>query len=211
MLSLVKGSRLDFQLSGGFWVGRGACQTIVRKEFPGLYRYRHIRRGGIQSGHGMGAARAIDRWRWARGRSWRWIHSSRLVSPLTRSVSSALRQFSSTPRHALRARIWIGAPRLSCVLSRWRSTGVRRVRSSDSAGDSAPEAAISLTPLIRLAPLEWDKHHPLLRREHPAWAFATGYRTTKGRGNDLECFRKGDAELRMSLGSTLRARGANGA
>jgi SAM-dependent methyltransferase len=43
-------------------------------------------------------------------------------------------------------------------------------------GFSIREAAISLTPLIRLAPLEWDKHHPLLRREHPAWAFATGYR-----------------------------------
>jgi hypothetical protein len=43
-------------------------------------------------------------------------------------------------------------------------------------GFSIREAAISLTPPTRLAPLEWDKHHPLLRREHPAWAFATGYR-----------------------------------
>ena len=44
-------------------------------------------------------------------------------------------------------------------------------------GFSIREAAISLTPPSRLAPHEWDKHHPLLRREHPAWAFATGYRT----------------------------------
>jgi hypothetical protein len=43
-------------------------------------------------------------------------------------------------------------------------------------GFSIREAAISLTPPTRLAPLEWDKHHPLLGREHPAWAFATGYR-----------------------------------
>ena len=44
-------------------------------------------------------------------------------------------------------------------------------------GFSIREAAISLTPPIRLAPLEWDKHHPLLRREHPDWTFATGYRS----------------------------------
>lgn len=35
---------------------------------------------------------------------------------------------------------------------------------------------ISLTPPASLGPLEWDKHVPLLRREHPAWAFASGYR-----------------------------------
>jgi hypothetical protein len=43
-------------------------------------------------------------------------------------------------------------------------------------GFSIREGAISLTPPTRLAPLEWDKHHPLLRREHPAWSFAKGYR-----------------------------------
>ncbi len=43
-------------------------------------------------------------------------------------------------------------------------------------GFSIREAAISLKPPTRLAPLEWDKHHPLLGREHPAWAFATSYR-----------------------------------
>jgi hypothetical protein len=36
--------------------------------------------------------------------------------------------------------------------------------------------AISLTPPAPLAPEEWDKHRTLLRREHPAWTFATGYR-----------------------------------
>jgi hypothetical protein len=51
-----------------------------------------------------------------------------------------LRRFSSTPRHALRVRIWIGAPRLSCVLSRW-TTPVRRVRSWDSPGGSASGAS----------------------------------------------------------------------
>jgi len=43
-------------------------------------------------------------------------------------------------------------------------------------GFSIREKAISLTPPTRLAPVEWDKHHALLRREHPAWAFAAGYR-----------------------------------
>jgi hypothetical protein len=32
-------------------------------------------------------------------------------------------------------------------------------------------------PPMRLSPAEWNKHRPLLRREHPAWSFATGYRS----------------------------------
>jgi hypothetical protein len=43
-------------------------------------------------------------------------------------------------------------------------------------GFSIQENAISLTPPARLAPVEWNKHRALLRREHPGWAFAGGYR-----------------------------------
>jgi hypothetical protein len=37
--------------------------------------------------------------------------------------------------------------------------------------------SISLEPPTSLGPTEWDKHQELLGREHPAWAFATGYRS----------------------------------
>jgi len=39
------------------------------------------------------------------------------------------------------------------------------------------QKAISLRQPIRLASAQWDKHHALLRHEHPGWTFATGYRT----------------------------------
>jgi hypothetical protein len=88
-----------------------------------------------------------------------------------------LRRFSSTPRPVHPVRIWIGAPRASCVSSQW-TTRVRRVRSSDfSWGFTIRSKQVSLTPPRRLSAAEWDKHRPLLRREHPAWSFATGYRS----------------------------------
>lgn len=43
-------------------------------------------------------------------------------------------------------------------------------------GFSIRLGAISITPSVRLAAPEWNKHHALLRREHPNWTFATGYR-----------------------------------
>jgi hypothetical protein len=44
-------------------------------------------------------------------------------------------------------------------------------------GFSIRSKQISLTPPVRLSAAEWNKHRPLLRREHPAWSFATGYRS----------------------------------
>jgi len=44
-------------------------------------------------------------------------------------------------------------------------------------GFSIRRKEISLTPPARLPPAEWNKHRPLLRREHPAWTFAVGYRS----------------------------------
>jgi hypothetical protein len=43
-------------------------------------------------------------------------------------------------------------------------------------GFSIQEEVISLTPPASLSADEWDKHLPLLRREHPGWIFATAYR-----------------------------------
>jgi hypothetical protein len=42
-------------------------------------------------------------------------------------------------------------------------------------GFTIREGTISLGRPTRLASAEWDKHHPLLRREHPGWTFAAGY------------------------------------
>jgi hypothetical protein len=43
-------------------------------------------------------------------------------------------------------------------------------------GFSIRRKAISLTPPARLSPAEWNEHRAFLRREHPGWAFASGYR-----------------------------------
>jgi hypothetical protein len=43
-------------------------------------------------------------------------------------------------------------------------------------GFSIRARAISITPSAPLSAPEWNKHHALLRREHPDWTFATGYR-----------------------------------
>jgi hypothetical protein len=44
-------------------------------------------------------------------------------------------------------------------------------------GFSIRSKQISLTPPMRLSAVEWNKHRPLLRRAHPAWSFAAGYRS----------------------------------
>ena len=46
-----------------------------------------------------------------------------------------------------------------------------------SLGFSIRSEQISLTLPTRLSAAEWNKHQPLLRREHPGWSFATGYRS----------------------------------
>jgi hypothetical protein len=43
-------------------------------------------------------------------------------------------------------------------------------------GFSIQGEVISLTPPASLTAVEWDKHVPLLQREHPGWVFATGFR-----------------------------------
>jgi hypothetical protein len=70
-----------------------------------------------------------------------------------------------------------GAETFLCFVPMEVDTHETRAILGFSWGFSIREAAISLTPPTRLPPLEWDKHHPLLRREHPAWAFASGYQS----------------------------------
>jgi hypothetical protein len=57
-------------------------------------------------------------------------------------------------------------------------SGMRETRAilGFSWGFAIRAGSISLAPPSSLAATEWDKHQKLLRREHPAWAFAKGYR-----------------------------------
>jgi hypothetical protein len=42
-------------------------------------------------------------------------------------------------------------------------------------GFTVAEGQVSTTPPMPLEPGEWDRHLPILQREHPAWLFAPGY------------------------------------
>jgi hypothetical protein len=43
-------------------------------------------------------------------------------------------------------------------------------------GFTVREQEILMTPIERLLPAEWDARLPVLRREHPLWGFAAGFR-----------------------------------
>ena len=91
------------------------------------------------------------------------------------SIAYAARLFDAPARPSREDLEW-GAETFLCFVPMEVDRREARAILGFSWGFSIREAAISLTPPIRLAPLEWDKHHPLLGREHPAWAFASGYR-----------------------------------
>jgi hypothetical protein len=42
-------------------------------------------------------------------------------------------------------------------------------------GFTVDDGQVSITPAVPLERGEWDRHLPILRREHPAWLFAPGY------------------------------------
>ena len=92
-------------------------------------------------------------------------------------VASAFSISVDAPAHPPRDHLDWAAETFLCFVPMEVDRREARAILGFSWGYSIREAAISLTPPTRLAPLEWDKHHPLLRREHPDWTFATGYRS----------------------------------
>jgi hypothetical protein len=112
----------------------------------------------------------------ALGRGSRWIHSNRSVRLLIRFVSLALRRSCSTHLRAARVKIWIWrAGTFLCFVPLDADGRETRAILGFSWGFTIHQKAISLLRPVRLASVEWNNHRDFLSRQHPGWAFTSGY------------------------------------